>query len=93
MEHQKYLNLLNERSDSKVVTRNWNTVHDQSDANYRVGNEITYSIEMWKSNLYDWNDAYILLRGDITIIGHNVTHAALRNSASLIVLQKLMKQQ
>ena len=46
MEHQKYLNLLNEGSDSKVVTRNWNTVHDQSDANYRVGNEITYCIEM-----------------------------------------------
>ena len=40
MEHQKISNLLNEVSDSKFVTRNWNIVNDQSNANYGVGNEI-----------------------------------------------------
>ena len=29
MEHQEMLNLLNEASDSKVVTRKWNFVNDQ----------------------------------------------------------------
>ena len=40
MEHQIILNFLNETSDSKFVTRNWNIVNDQSNANYGVGNEI-----------------------------------------------------
>ena len=38
MEHQKTLNLLNEASDSKFVTRN--IVNDQSNASYSVENEI-----------------------------------------------------
>ena len=40
MEHHKILNLLNELSDSKFVTRNCNIVNDQSNANYSVRNEI-----------------------------------------------------
>ena len=38
MEHQKILNLLNEANDSKFVTKKWNIVNDNSNANYRVGN-------------------------------------------------------
>ena len=34
MEHQKILNLLNEASHSKFVTRTWNIVSDQSNRNY-----------------------------------------------------------
>ena len=41
MEHQNILNLLNEASDSKFVTRKWNIVNDQSNANYDVENEIS----------------------------------------------------
>ena len=40
MEHQKMLNLLNEASNYKFVTRKWKIVNDQSNANYDVGNEI-----------------------------------------------------
>ena len=50
MKHQKILNLLNEASDSKFVTRKCNIVNDQSHANYDVGNEIIYNIEVLKSN-------------------------------------------
>ena len=38
MEHQKILNLLNEASDFNFVTRKWNIVNDQSNANYDLGN-------------------------------------------------------
>ena len=37
--------------------------------NYNIGHEITYNTEVLQSNLCDYNDAYILLKGDITIIG------------------------
>ena len=53
MEHQKILNLLNEASNSKFVTRIWNIVNDQSNANYDVGNKIIYNIKVLKSNLCD----------------------------------------
>ena len=46
MGHQKILNLLNKALDSKFVTRNWNIVNDQSNANYSVGNQIIYSTEV-----------------------------------------------
>ena len=36
-EHQKILRLLNEPNDSKFVTRKWNIVNVQSNANYDAG--------------------------------------------------------
>ena len=61
------LNLLNEANDSKFVTRKWNIVNDNLKVNYGVGNEIIYNTEVLKSNLCDYNDAYILVRGNITV--------------------------
>ena len=71
MKHQKKLNLLNEANNSKFATSKWNIVNDISKANYGVGNEIIYNAEVLKSNLCDCNDAYILVRGDITIAFKN----------------------
>ena len=79
MEYWKILNLLNEASDSKFVTRKWNVDNDQSNANYDVGNEILYNTEVLRSNLCDYNDAYILVKGDITIIWHQVTQVTFNN--------------
>ena len=79
MKHQKILNLLNEASDSKFVTRKWNIVSDQSNSNYNVGNEIIYNTEVLKSNLCDYNDVYILVRGDIAFIGGPVTEVEFKN--------------
>ena len=36
MKHQNILNLLNEPSYSKLVTRKWNIANNQSNANYDV---------------------------------------------------------
>ena len=79
MENQKTLNLLNEASDSKFTTRKWNMVNDQSNANYDIGNKIIYNTEVLKSNLCDYNDAYILAKGDIAITGHQAAEVAFKN--------------
>ena len=47
-EHQKILNLLNKLSDSRFVTRKWNIINDQSNANYDIGNKIFYITEVLK---------------------------------------------
>ena len=72
------MNLLNESSDSKFVTRNLNIINDQPNMNYSLGNEIICCTEVLKSNLCDYSDAYILTRSDSTIIGHDVTQVAFK---------------
>ena len=62
MDHQKVLPLLNKASDSKIVTRKWNSINDQSKENYDLGNKI---------NLCDYNDADILKRSDIITTLYN----------------------
>ena len=84
MKRQKILNLLNEASDSKFVTRNWNIVSDQSNANYSIENKIIYSTEVLKSNLCDYNDAYILVKGDILIAGNILAWVAFKTCALFI---------
>ena len=58
---------MNEKNDSKFVTRKWNIVNENSKTNYSVGRKIIYNTEVLKSNLCDYNDAYILVRGDIVV--------------------------
>ena len=42
--------------------------------------ERKYNIEVLETNLFGYNDAYILKRNDITIIGHNLaTDGAFKN--------------
>ena len=65
------------------MTRKWNIASDQSNANYDIGNKIFYNTEVLKSNLCDYNDAYVSVKGEIAIIGHQVTQVAFKNCAPL----------
>ena len=75
MGHQIILNLLNEANDSKFVTRKWNIANSNSNSNYNVGAKIVYytEAEVLKSNLCDNNNAFILVRDNVTIKIHQAT--------------------
>ena len=79
MEHQEVL--LNEESDFKFVSRKWNIVNDNSSANYGVWSEIVCNIKVLKYDIFDYNNAYILVRGNVTIIGHPASQVAFKNCA------------
>ena len=64
---------MNEANDSKFMTRQWNFVNYQSNGYYCAGNKIIYNTKVLKAILCDHNDAYILVRGDITITGHQLS--------------------
>ena len=81
MKHQKILNLLNEANYSKFVTRKWSIVDGNSKADYDAANEITYNTEVLKSNLCDYNDAYILVRCGIIVTATPAIQVALKNCA------------
>ena len=75
---------MTEESDYRFATRRWNIVNGQSNANYDVGNEIIYNTDVLKSNFCDYNDDYILVMGDITVVGHVVTKEAFKNCSPFI---------
>ena len=70
MEYQKIANLLNDESNkpSKFRTRNWVEINDESRGTY-TSNDIKFKTTMLRSNLCDYADAYILVKGSITITG------------------------
>ena len=73
MEFQKIVNFLDTTSDDKdlprFVTKKWIEVYDQSGKNYDVNKEIRIKTLMLRSDLCDFNDAYIVVKGDITLEG------------------------
>ena len=70
MEYQKIANLLNDGSNqsSKFRARNWVEINDESRGTY-TNNDIRFKTTMLKSGLCDYADAYIFVKGTITITG------------------------
>ena len=75
MEFQKIVNLLDTTSDDKdlprFVTKKWIEVYDQSGKDYRVNKEIRIKTPMLRSDLCDFSDAYIVVKGEITVTNPN----------------------
>ena len=77
MEYQKIENLLNDESSqpSKFRTRNLVEKNVESRGTY-TSNDIKFKTAMLRSNLCDYADAYILVKGTITITGAGNDDAA-----------------
>ena len=71
MEFQKIIYFLDTTSDDKdlprFVTKKWIEVYDQSEGNYNVNKEIRIKTSMLRSDLCDYSDAYIVVKGTITV--------------------------
>ena len=70
MEFQKIVNFLDTTSDDKdlprFVTKKWIEVYDQSERNYNVNKEIRIKTSMLRSDLCNFSDAYIVVKGTTT---------------------------
>ena len=92
MEFQKIINLLNTTSDdndlSKFVTKKRIEVYDQSEKNYSINKKIRIKTPMLRSDLCDFSDAYIVVKGDITVTNPNDARrnkaVAFKNNAPFI---------
>ena len=75
MEFEKIINLLDITSDDKdlprYVTKMQIEVYDQSEKSYNVNKEIRIKTPMLRSDLCDFSDAYIVVKGDITVTNPN----------------------
>ena len=80
MRYQKIANLFDNASNqpSKFGTKNWVEINDKSRGGYANGSDIKFKTTMLKSSLCDYADAYILVKGTITITGARDDAAARR---------------
>ena len=70
MEYQKIANLIDDYASnqpSKFRTRNWVEINDESRGAYNVNSQIKFKTTMLKSSLCDYSDAYILVKGTISV--------------------------
>ena len=88
METQKIVNLFGDANNQSptFLTRKWYVIDDQNNTDYGEGNEdstiFKFETRAIKSNLCDYSDAYILVRGNITATGGDTnTRVAFRNCA------------
>ena len=71
MEYQKVINFVDNAPNQlpKLRTRNWMEINEQSRGVYNVNSEIRFKTTMLKSILCDYIDAYIFVKGEITVTG------------------------
>ena len=84
METQKIVDLLNGsgNENSKFATKKWYLIDSESNGNYSDENEINFLTKPFESSLCDYSDAYILVSGNITVVGGDVnTKVAFKNCA------------
>ena len=77
MEYQKIAHLLNDESNkpSKFRTKNWVEINDES-RETDTSNDIKFKTTMLRSNLCDYADVYIIVKGTTTITGARNDDAA-----------------
>ena len=66
MEHYKISKLLNDSTVSKFVIRKWIKINDLSSGQYSGNKNIRFKTSILRSDLYDYDDAYIVVKGKIT---------------------------
>ena len=69
MEYQSITNLLADIPDKvhRFITKKWIEVHDQSGETYNTNKQIRFKTLMLRSDLCDYSDAYIVVKGIITL--------------------------
>ena len=94
MEYQKIANLIDDTSNqpSKFRTRNWVEINDESRGAYNVNSQNKFKTTMLKlklqSSLCDYSDAYIFVKGTITVNNTAAAGAAANNTNRKVIFKK-----
>ena len=88
MEYQKIANLIDDASNqpSKFRTRNWVEINDESRGAYNVSSQIKFKTTMLKSSLCDYSDAFILVKGTISV-NNTAAGAAVNNTNKKVIFK------
>ena len=89
MEYQKIINLLDDTMNqpSKLRTTDWVEINDESKGKYDNSN-IRFKTSMISSNLCDYSDPYILVKGTITVPNMAAAGAAVNNTNKQLLFKR-----
>ena len=89
MEYQKIANLFYSASDkpAKLRTRNWIEINDDIRGAYSPNKQIRFKTAMPRSSLCDYSDAYILLKGIISVNNTAAAGAAANNTNNNVIFK------
>ena len=94
MEYQKRANFLDNEvapsasnQPSKFRTRNWVEINDEARGTYSPNKQIKFKTSMLRSSLCDYSDAYILVKGNITVNNTAGAGAAANNTNKKVVFK------
>ena len=94
MEYQKIANLLDNEAalnasnkPSKFKTRSWVEINDDIRSAYSPNNQIRFKTAILRSSLFDYNNAYILVKGNISVNNNAVGAAAANNTNKKVIFK------
>ena len=89
MEYQKIINPLDNASNqpSKLRTTNWIEINDDIKGACSPNKQIRFKTAMLRYSLCDFNDAYILVTGNITVNNTAGAGAAANNSNKKVIFK------
>ena len=89
MEYEKIANLLGDSSNktSKFKTRKWIEINYDSIGTYNPGSQIEFKTTMIKSSLCDYSDAYIHVKGTITVNNTAAAGAGANNTNKKVIFK------
>ena len=98
MEYQEIANLIDDASNqpSKFRTKNWIEINDESRGTFNVNSQIKFKTTKLKSSLCYHSDAYMLVKGTITVNNTAAADADANNTNKKVIfkncnIQKLHK--
>ena len=73
MDYERITNLLGNIPDKVAIfiTKKWIEVHDQSGKTCNTNKQIRFKTSMLRSDLRDFSDAYIVVKGKSTVTNPN----------------------
>ena len=94
MEYQKMANLLDKEvalsasnKPSKFRTRNWVEINDDIRGAYSPNKQIRFKTAMLRSSLCDYSDAYILVKGNISVNNTSGTGGDANNTNKKVIFK------
>ena len=87
MEYQEIANLLDNgavpnasNEPSKFRSKSWVEINDESRGTYPVNRQINFKTSMLRSSLRDYSDAYIHVKGNISVNNNEAADANANNT-------------
>ena len=74
MEHYKISKLLNDSPVSKFLTKKLTEVNDLSSDQYSFNKNVRFKTSLFRSDLCDYSDAYIAVKGRISVTNTNAAN-------------------